>query len=146
MTEGQTERGAGGFRDTFLDGDSCRKSRSDTAAGQTSSVCVEQAAKTSRKHGSLRPSRRSLDERIERLQPGELGAEMAAFGPAVYPPPRCPRCGRYGQSYSTIRISIAEMESYHQFLEVCQEAESAERKSMYLMFRTFFMRPVLRAC
>lgn len=132
MTEGQTERGAGGFRDTFLGGDSCRKSRSDAAAGQTSSVCVEQAVKTSRKHGLPRPTRRSLEERIERLQPGELGAEMAPIGPAIYrtPPSHCPKCGRYGQSYSTIRISIAEMESYHHFLEVCQEAESAERKSM----------------
>lgn len=132
MTKGQTERGAGGFRDTFLDEHSFRNSRSDTAAGQTSSVCVEQAAKTSRKHGSLRPARRSLEERIERLQPGELGAEMAPSGPATCrtPPSRCPKCGRCGQSYSTIRISIAEMESYHHFLEVCQEAESAERKRM----------------
>lgn len=132
MTEGQTERGAGGLKDTFLGRDSCRSSRSDTAAGQTSSVCVEQAAKTSRKHGSLRPTCHSPEEPIERLQPGELGAEMAPFGPAIYrtPPSRCPKCGRYGQSYSTIRISIAEMETYHHFLEVCQEAESAERKRM----------------
>lgn len=132
MTKGQTERGAGGFTDTFLDGDSRRNSRSDTAAGQTGSVCVEQAAKTSRKHGSLRPTRRSPEEQIERLQPGELGAEMGPFSPEIYRAPlsRCPKCGRCGQSYSTIRISIAEMESYHHFLEVCQEAESAERKRM----------------
>lgn len=132
MTEGQTERGAGGFRDTFLGGDSRRNSRSDTSAGQASSVCVERAAKTLRKHGSVLPTRRSLEERIERLQPGELGAEMAPFGPAIYqtPPSRCPKCGQCGQSYSTIRISIAEMESYHHFLEVCEEAELAERKRM----------------
>lgn len=132
MTEGQTERGAGGFRDTFLDRDLRMNRRSDTAAGQTSSVCIEQAAKTSRKHGSLHPTRRSLEEHIERLQPGELGAEMAPFGPAIHrtPPSRCTKCGQCGQSYSTIRISIAEMESYYHFLEVCQEAESAERKRM----------------
>ncbi|XP_035799596.2 guanine nucleotide exchange factor DBS isoform X12 [Amphiprion ocellaris] len=37
---------------------------------------------------------------------------------------RCPSCGKYVESYSTIRISTAEMESYYRFLWVCLETES----------------------
>ncbi|KAI9546563.1 hypothetical protein NQZ68_025725 [Dissostichus eleginoides] len=36
---------------------------------------------------------------------------------------RCPRCGKYGPAYSTIRISTAEMESYHHFVGVCKETD-----------------------
>ncbi len=45
--------------------------------------------------------------------------------------PRCPKCGKYGQAYSTVRISIAEMESYFHLLGVCQETDSAALTSMY---------------
>ncbi|XP_070816821.1 guanine nucleotide exchange factor DBS isoform X5 [Chaetodon trifascialis] len=38
---------------------------------------------------------------------------------------RCPKCGQYGQAYSTIRISTAEMESYYHFLGMCQKTGSA---------------------
>ncbi|XP_077963665.1 guanine nucleotide exchange factor DBS isoform X11 [Gasterosteus aculeatus] len=42
------------------------------------------------------------------------------------PPSRCPSCGRYGAAFSTVRISTAEMESFHHFLGVCQDAGSNE--------------------
>lgn len=44
--------------------------------------------------------------------------------------PRCPKCGKYGQAYSTMRISVTEMESYYRFLGVCQETESTTVRSM----------------
>ncbi|GAA6068516.1 guanine nucleotide exchange factor DBS isoform X1 [Tachysurus ichikawai] len=47
-------------------------------------------------------------------------------------PDRCSACGRHTRwpSYSLVRISAEEMESYHRFLTMCKEAESATRKSM----------------
>ncbi|XP_074492969.1 guanine nucleotide exchange factor DBS isoform X11 [Sebastes fasciatus] len=37
---------------------------------------------------------------------------------------RCPRCGKDGPAYSTVRISLAEMEAYHHLLGLCQDTES----------------------
>ncbi|XP_076579156.1 guanine nucleotide exchange factor DBS isoform X8 [Chaetodon auriga] len=42
---------------------------------------------------------------------------------------RCPICGQYGQAYSTIRISTAEMESYYHFLGMCQKSWSAKLRN-----------------
>lgn len=39
----------------------------------------------------------------------------------------CPRCGCHCRGFSTVRISVAEMKSYHNFLEACQGAESDQR-------------------
>ncbi|XP_029906367.1 guanine nucleotide exchange factor DBS isoform X1 [Myripristis murdjan] len=44
-------------------------------------------------------------------------------------PSRCPSCGTYVRAYSTVRISTAEMESYHHFLGVCEQAESATQRN-----------------
>ncbi|KAI4829202.1 hypothetical protein KUCAC02_023262 [Chaenocephalus aceratus] len=45
---------------------------------------------------------------------------------------RCPRCGKYGPAYSTIRISTAEMESYHHFVGVCKETESTTLRNPFI--------------
>ncbi|XP_041967427.1 guanine nucleotide exchange factor DBS isoform X12 [Alosa sapidissima] len=46
-------------------------------------------------------------------------------------PSRCPACGQCsrGASFSTVRISAGEMESYHRFLGVCRETESATQRN-----------------
>ncbi|XP_048109403.1 guanine nucleotide exchange factor DBS isoform X1 [Alosa alosa] len=46
-------------------------------------------------------------------------------------PSRCPACGECsrGASFSTVRISAGEMESYHRFLGVCRETESATQRN-----------------
>ncbi|XP_029989115.1 guanine nucleotide exchange factor DBS isoform X2 [Sphaeramia orbicularis] len=44
-------------------------------------------------------------------------------------PTRCPKCGKCGRAYSTVRISTAEMASYYHFLGVCQETESGTTRN-----------------
>ncbi|XP_065097644.1 guanine nucleotide exchange factor DBS isoform X2 [Paramisgurnus dabryanus] len=46
-------------------------------------------------------------------------------------PSRCSGCGRYSlaTSFSLVRISVGEMESYYQFLRVCLETDLATRRN-----------------
>uniref|UniRef100_A0A3B1JMN3 Uncharacterized protein n=1 Tax=Astyanax mexicanus TaxID=7994 RepID=A0A3B1JMN3_ASTMX len=47
-------------------------------------------------------------------------------------PTRCCTCGSRARdaSYSVVRISAGEMESYHRFLDACHQTESVSRRSM----------------
>lgn len=48
-------------------------------------------------------------------------------------PSHCPQCGCHCRGFSTVRISVAEMESYHRFLEACQGPESDQRRRRFFI-------------
>lgn len=47
--------------------------------------------------------------------------------------PRCPWCGCHGRGFSTVRISVPEMESYHLFLKACKELQLDQRQCMFFI-------------
>uniref|UniRef100_A0A9J7XDX0 MCF.2 cell line derived transforming sequence-like 2 n=1 Tax=Cyprinus carpio carpio TaxID=630221 RepID=A0A9J7XDX0_CYPCA len=64
---------------------------------------------------------------------GILGLYCSMDGSQCYQtiPSRCSVCGRYTRraSFSLVRISVGEMETYHHLLKVCLETELASRRN-----------------